>query len=74
MYTQAFKHYSNRLRAPSCEFLDQMEAEKSILCDLDEYAQQLMLDLAALEISEEDRVTIAEGFAETDLARSGSIA
>jgi len=64
-------------RAPSCEFLDsvdEMSRNPKLLFKMSEYAQRLFDKLEKLGISEENRVTIAEGFAEQDIEQAGKLA
>jgi len=62
-------------RIPSCELLDQIgEMDSgSLLYQLDEYAKELYSQLQGLEIDEENKVTVAEAFADVDVAQQGKV-
>ena len=67
---------SEMKRAPSCEFLDsvdEMSRNPNLLFKMSDYAQRLFDELEILGISEENRVTIAEGFAEQDFEQTGKL-
>ena len=69
-------------KAPSCELLDQLDAEDMdkgiLLYNLDEYGKRIFEKLSeltdsGLEINEEDKVTIAEAFSEIDEDQTGGV-
>ena len=65
-------------KVPSCELLDQIDEVESnkgiLLYKLDEYGNRLFKELEHLGLSEEDRVTVAEGFSEVDEKQTGKLA
>ena len=69
-------------KAPSCELLDQLDAEDMdkgiLLYNLDDYGKRIFEKLSELtnsgfEINEEDKVTIAEAFSEIDEDQTGGV-
>jgi plastin-2 len=73
---------SNLKKAPSCELLDQLDADDMdkgiLLYNLDEYGKRIFEKLSkltdsGLEINEEDKVTIAEAFSEIDEDQTGGV-
>ena len=64
-------------KIPSCELLDQLDSvdeNKGILLyKLDDYGNKLFHQMESMDITEEDRVTIAEAYSEVDQNETGKL-
>ena len=64
-------------KIPSCELLDQLddvdENKGILLYKLDDYGNKLFHQMESMDITEEDRVTIAEAYSEVDQNETGKL-